>query len=129
MAEVTVPLLHGFKVGESIFKTATIREATAGDVIEAQEESEKLVRTVDEKGNPLHEFVPSPTMVGVNVLRRQIKSIDNYSGPLDLDELKSLHPADLNLLQYEADKLDKAAEIAAEGFAKRGESDQSGGID
>jgi len=129
MSEITVPLTHGLTVGKAVFKKAVLREPTAGDVIEAQEESEKLVTTFDEKNKPQHEFIPSPTMVGVHVLRRQIKSIDDCSGPLSLDNIKSLHPEDLSLLQEKANELENAAVKVVEEFESRGESEQSGESD
>ncbi|MEW4983067.1 MAG: phage tail assembly protein [Cycloclasticus sp.] len=126
MSIVEVPLEHGLKLGEAILKVATLRESTAGDVIEAQEEAEKLIMVPDENGQLQPQLVPSPTMVGVHVLRRQIKSIDDVSGPLSLEQLKTLHPEDLNALQNMANKLDQAAEVVAEAIETRGRSDQSG---
>jgi len=66
--------------------------------------------------------------VGVHVLRRQIVKIGNVFGPFELDQLKTLHPEDLNILQFEADKLDAAlaTEITAEATQQRGRSDQPG---
>lgn len=126
MADIKVTLIHGLKIGEHVYKKAVLREATAGDVIESHEESEKLVMVPDENARLHPEFVASPTLIGVNVLRRQIKKIDEHHGPLQLDELKSLHPYDLNLLQVEANKMDAAAEKVAEELAARGRSKPSG---
>ena len=129
MSEVKFPLIHGLKVGDDLLKQVILREATAGDVIEAQEESEKLVTVLDKDGNPEHVFVPSPTMVGVHVLRRQIKALGNMSGPLSLDQVKKLNPEDLNLIQSKINDMEEAAAKAVEAINTRGRSDQPGESD
>jgi phage FluMu protein gp41 len=123
-AEVTVTLVDGLKVGEDVLKDAVLREITAGDIIDAQEESEKLVLT---PAGP--QLVPSPSLTGLNVLRRQIVRIGNVGGPLDLKMLKRLAPHDLNLLQAEADKLDQAvaAEVSRKTLDSRGRDSGMGG--
>ena len=130
MAETKVTLKHGFRVGDHQFMVATIRETTSGDVIEANEESEKVVMvpTEDARGNLVTEaqLVTSPTLVGINVMRRQIVAIDDYSGPLSLAEVKSLHPEDLNLLQAGVNQLDQLAAKALEGVAERGRDEGAG---
>ncbi|MDO9633351.1 MAG: phage tail assembly protein, partial [Humidesulfovibrio sp.] len=59
MATLTITLKDGFQLGADILTEATLREPTAGDVIDAQEESEKLVETLD---GP--RLVSSPTLSG-----------------------------------------------------------------
>ena len=128
MAEVTITLIHGIKVGDDVLREVVLREPTAGDIIEAQEESERLVyATRGDRVEPT--LVASPTMVGIHVLRRQIKRIGDISGPVDLHLLKKLHPADMDTLQAEADKLDAAtaAEVASREVARRGRNDGDGG--
>lgn len=114
MAEVRVDLNDGLTVGIELLKTAYIRTVDAGMVIDANEESEKLVYSLDETGRAVPTLVPSPTLVGVHVLRRQIVRLEGigkpYSGPLSLDELKSLSAADLNLIQAKANELDNAVD-------------------
>ena len=131
MAEITVTLIHGYKVGKETLKDAVLREVTAGDVIEAMEESEKIVMMPNESGQLEPQFVPSPTMVGVHVLRRQLKCIGNVSGPFDLAEIKRLYPVDLKLLQDKADELDSAtdAKAAPQAVTQRGRSNSNGGAD
>lgn len=129
MASVTLTLTHGLLVGSDTLKDVVLREPTAGDIIEAQEESEKLVYAVETEGNRIvPTLVASPTMVGVHVLRRQIVKIGNLSGPLELDMIKRLHPEDFGLLQAKADELDAAAnaEIASREVARRGRDDGDG---
>lgn len=131
MAEITVTLKHGLAVGRDTLTVALIRDARAGDVIEAQEEAEKLVYTPD---GP--QLVPSPTLVTAHVLRRQVVRLSGASGaplqgPLSLDDLKRLHPEDLNRLQAEALQLEAAAEAtsASQAVTQRGRSDGQGGAD
>jgi phage FluMu protein gp41 len=120
MRQVTVDLKHGLTIGDKTHTRAVLKEATAGDVIDATEESEKLVPTPDG-----YELIASNTLVGANLLRRQIVSIGDYKGPLSLAELKKLHPSDLNLLNTNASLL----EDAAIEVAKRGRHETSGSGD
>ncbi|MGE4406040.1 phage tail assembly protein [Pseudomonas sp.] len=118
MATVTIELKKGLKIGETVHTEAEIREATAGDVIEAMEESEKLVMVGSEP-----QLIASPTLVGVNTLRRQIVRIGTYQGPLSLGEIKRLDPHDLNELQLQSELLDAGAgaEITRRGRDDRGQ--------
>ncbi|MBU1611929.1 MAG: phage tail assembly protein [Proteobacteria bacterium] len=120
MAQITITLFTGLKVGEEMLKDVTMRDVTAGDIIEANEESEKAVITTD---GP--QLVMSPTLVGLNVLRRQIVSIGNIKGPISISELKKLTPHDLNQLQVQADAMDDAvaAEIIGKEMTKRGRAE------
>lgn len=130
MASIKGKLKHGYQVGNDTYHDYTIREATAGDVIEANEESEKLVVFPNAEGRPEPQFVPSPTMVGVHVLRRQIASIGPISGPFSLDQIKSFHPEDLNQLQAEAECLEGAEDTEAlRAVAQRGRGDSDGEAD
>ncbi len=111
MAEITFVLKHGLKVGEDTLTDVVMRELTAGDVLGAKEESEKLCHTVE---GPV--FVTSPTLMGANVLRRQIVRIGDMQGPLSLHDLRRLHTQDFVLLQRKADELDAAFLNAAEAL-------------
>jgi len=134
MATLNVPLTHGLTIGETTYTTAVVREPNSGDVIEANEESEKLVLVpTSENGQmvDIPHLVQSPTMVGVHVLRRQVLALkdangESMSGPLELHELKQLHPEDLKALQVMAEKFDSLAAQAAKGADQRGRSDGSG---
>ena len=116
MATVQINLGTGLKIGDVVHLEAEIRETTAGDIVEAMEESEKLVMVPGPKGQE-PQLVASPTLVGINTLRRQIVRIGTYKGPLSLSELKRLTPDDLNSLQLQAELLDAAsvAELASRG--------------
>lgn len=131
MAQVTVTLTHGLKVGDDLLTSAVLREVMAGDVIEAQEESEKLVYAV--QGDKIvPSLVASPTLVGVHVLRRQIVRLGDgdkaVHGPLELSLLKKLSPTDLDMLQAKANEMDEAmaTEIASREVAQRGRTDGDG---
>lgn len=130
MATVNLTLTHGLLIGGDTLKDVVMREPSAGDIIEAQEESEKLVYAVDTAGDRIvPTLVASPTMVGVHVLRRQIVKLGNLSGPLELGMIKRLHPEDFGALQAKADELDAAttAEITSREVARRGRDDGDGG--
>ena len=112
MATITATLTKGLKIKDSVHTEAEIREATAEDLIDATDESEKVVRTAEG-----FQLLASPTLVGLNTLRRQIVRVGDYQGPLTLGELKRLSAVDLSLLQEKAGELETAtlAEIAARG--------------
>lgn len=120
MAQHTVTLKTGLTIGEAVHKEVVLRELTAGDIIDAQAESERLVQTPEGPA-----LVASPSQVGIHTLRRQIARIGSVEGPLSLRELKRLDPEDLYLLQQEADRLDAAAsaETASREVTQRGRDD------
>jgi len=120
MATLTITLDDGIKVGDDVLTQATLREPTAGDVIDAQEESEKLVETLD---GP--RLVSSPTLSGAGMLRRQIVRIGNLEGPLSMSDLRKLSPRDMHALQTAANKLDSA--LAGEALTDRGRDSGVGG--
>jgi phage FluMu protein gp41 len=125
-ATVTIELTTPIKIGKNEHSALVLREAGGGDVIEAQEESEKLVITAT---GP--QLVASPTLVGLNVLRRQIVSIGFVDGPFDIVTLKRLSVPDLNKVQNAADEMDKAqaVQIAKAEMDKRGRDDEHGADD
>ena len=122
--KISVPLIHGLKIGEAVCKDVVLREATAGDVLEAQEAAEKLMMVPNAEGGFEPMLVVSPSRVGVEVLRRQIVSIGDVSGPLDLKLMHRLDPEDLNLLLAKSEQLDGAAVAQTqEGATQRGRGD------
>ncbi|KGE77647.1 phage tail assembly protein [Halomonas salina] len=106
---VTVTLAAGLTLGEETHYQVVLREATAGDVLDAQEAAERLVYSPTSDGGVEPVLVASPSRVGVEVLRRQIVSVGDMSGPLDLKYLHRLTPEDLNLLLARSEQLDGAA--------------------
>lgn len=122
--KITVILAHGLKIGEVLSKEVVLREATAGDVLDAQAESERLMMVPNGAGGHEPMLVVSPSRVGVEVLRRQIVSIGDVSGPLDLKMLHRLDPEDLNLLLAKSEQLDGAAVgQTQDGATQRGRDD------
>lgn len=104
MSRITITLETGYKVGDVYLKDAVLRSVTTGDIIEAGEESEKLIYNKEDEP----ELVVSPTRMATIVLAKQIVSIGNMQGPLTVDELKNLDPVDFNLLQDKAAELEKS---------------------
>lgn len=107
MATTVITLLDGFKLGKDQIFEVELRDVTAGDVIEAQEEGEKLVMAPD---GP--RLVASPTRVGLGLLRRQIVRIGDVQGPISVAELKKLSQRDFNKLDAEAKLLEEATAAA-----------------
>ena len=99
----TVELLKGLSVGNVEHKTATLREPTAGDLIAAMTESERVVSV---NGEPT--LLLSNTALSINTLRRQVVTIGDIHGPLESMQLALLSGTDLALLQQAADELDVA---------------------
>jgi phage FluMu protein gp41 len=124
MASAKFQLQDGYLVGEKKLLDVELREVTAGDIVEAQADSEKLVHTSEG-----WQFVLSPSAVGINVLRRQIVRIGDVDGPLSVKDICRLSARDLERLQSEADALEQAAlaATASQGAAQRGRSEPGGG--
>lgn len=112
MATVEVVLNGGLTVGETTHTLAVLREATAGDVIEATLESERLVMVpaADPTAPAEPQLVISPALVGLHTLCRQLVRIGDIEGPISLAMLKKLKSAaDIGLLQEKAMELEGAA--------------------
>lgn len=125
MSRVTVTLLHGYKVGDDVLKDAVIRPYTTADLLDAEEESEKLIAAPMPGGGIEHKLVLSPALYGMNIFRRQVVSIGDVDGPFSINELKKkLHRDDFALLQQKVDELDQAssAKSASKAVTQRGRS-------
>lgn len=79
------------------------RELSAGDLIDAQVASEKVVMT---KEGPV--LVSSPALMGLEMLRRQIAKVGCINGPLPLHLLKSLSQQDFQRLSIATELRDMA---------------------
>lgn len=90
-------LKHGLSYGQGaeVEKQfdVELRELTAGDLIDAELASEKMVMTP--KGPAL---LASPAMMGYEMVRRSVARIGVIQGPLSMALLKSLHQDDLEML-------------------------------
>lgn len=119
MAGIEFDLHDGLKVGETVHKKVTLREPTAGDVIDAMQEAERPVATPQG-----WQLVTSAVALGLGVMRRQVVSIGEHPGPLQMAELRKLSARDLDLLQAKATELEGAAAAkAARETAERGRGD------
>lgn len=119
MAQHTVTLEKGLTVGDKTYTTATLKELSAGDVIAAMEESERVIMVPNASGSLEPTLLLSNSLMGVNTLRRQIASIGDIQGPIEREQLNLLSDADLLLLQQGVQEMDAAAaqDISARGRA------------
>lgn len=124
MATISLTLRDGLPFGKgeeaALQHDASLRSLTAGDIIDARLESE---RVVDTPSGP--RLVTSPELMALNVLRRQVTRVGVINGPLSIANLRSLSHHDLQLLEGESDALE-AAELA-ERLGNRGRADQAPG--
>jgi phage FluMu protein gp41 len=90
-----------------------LRELRSEDLIDAAMDAERVV-FVDAGRKAL--AYTSEVLYGFELLRRQVAAVGEIQGPLTLNQLKKLHPADLQILQDEAEKLDRLVQ----GVAERG---------
>ncbi|MFV2241665.1 phage tail assembly protein, partial [Escherichia coli] len=114
MAEMTFELKHGLLTGkgtadETLHKTVKLRELTASDVIDAQLAAERVV--LGENGKAV--AYCSEVLMGLEMMRRQVAAIGSIPGPLDMRQLRMLHPADLELISTKAAALDDMLEEVA----------------
>ncbi|CDL79724.1 phage tail assembly protein [Xenorhabdus cabanillasii] len=112
-------LKHGLAYGKDndteLQFEVELRQLTAGDLIDAEAASERVVVTA--KGPVL---LSSPSRMGYEVLRRTIARIGKINGPLPFEMLKTLHQDDLEQIAQHADMqraaaLDTVARVADEG--------------
>lgn len=81
----------------------TLRELTAGDMIDAQVAAEKVVMT---REGPV--LVSSPALMGLEILRRQIAKVGSINGPLSLAMIKKLSQQDFHRLSIATEVRDIA---------------------
>ena len=118
MAKVEFELVHGVEIGGQLEKRVVLRELTAGDIIGAGEESERLVYSPE--GKPM--MMQSPVRMGVCIMCRQIEKLGSINGPIEVGFLEKLHEGDFVLLQNKCDELSAGAEAGMGGLADRGRS-------
>lgn len=90
-----------------------LRELTAGDLIDAQMAAEKVVMT---KEGPV--LVSSPSLMGLEMLRRQIASVGCINGPLSMALMRKLSTDDFQRLSLATELRDMA--VAASLTQERG---------
>lgn len=108
-------LIHGLPYGKNddveLQFDVELRPLTAGDIIDAEAASERMVMTP--KGPAL---LSSPSRMGFELLRRSVGRIGKINGPLPMELLKTLHQADIELLLDKAE-LQRSAALATAGQA------------
>ncbi|MDR1946595.1 MAG: hypothetical protein LBQ51_05455 [Desulfovibrio sp.] len=118
MREVPVSL----SLGGVEFVRAELRELTAGDILDAQEASEKVVQQRD----GTLALIGSPARMGRELLRRRIACLysaegQRHQGPVSDVELSRMSPEDFKAVQDAADALDVLLALrAGEQAAARG---------
>lgn len=112
-------LKHGLPYGkgeeEELQFDVELRQLTAGDLIDAEAASERVVMT--NKGSAL---VSSPSRMGYELIRRAILRIGIINGPLSFEMLKKLHQDDLEQIAQHFDAQQNAAMSTAEAVADKG---------
>lgn len=117
MATITIPLKDGVTIGDKKHMAVVMRELTPGDIIDAGMVSERAVQTADG-----YIFAVSPTLMGMECLARQIESIGDYDGVVELSDLRRFSREDFEIIQMEAENLDQTV---LEAVMQRGRSDTS----
>lgn len=125
MAQHTVKLEKGITIGEEHHLEVVLKELTAGDVIDAAQESERLIMVPGPNGTEPR-LVQSNALMGANTLRRQIASLGDIEGPLEMEQLALLSDRDLEILQGAVEMMDAAVATAV---TDRGRSDAASGGD
>lgn len=120
MAIHKVTLEKGITVGDVTHREVTLKELSAGDVMEAMDESERLLMVPTTTGELEAQLVLSNAALGINTLRKQIASLGEIEGPLEREQMALLSHTDLELLQAGAQELDA---ILAKAVIQRGRSD------
>lgn len=113
MATQKITLKEGFKVGEKTYLDVSLRSLTAGDVMDANLDAERLemVPQMNAAGTVTGygpEYVKSPTLVAMHTLRRQLSIVGLLEAPLEMDMLRKFSPDDMNLLARVANAMDTA---------------------
>lgn len=125
MAVLTIELVDGYKVGESTFNELGLRELTPKDTFEAQLAAEKVSII-----NGRAVAYVSDTLMGLEMLGRQVEYIGSVQGPFSIKELLKLSPKDFARLQVKANELDALmipeTQNAVEAAASRGRSESTG---
>lgn len=117
---VTVTLQDGLTVSGDTYNVAIVKHLTAGEILDAQEEAERLVYAKDGSMG----LVMSPARMAREALRRQVAKLENtngkHDGPLNAKELGQFSSEDLSRLQAATALLDFSTALAAEGVQSRG---------
>lgn len=83
MLTKTITLKFGLKVGENTYKTLTLRAATTGDILDAEDIA------------PIHKR----QQYNAALILKTLESADDFKGPFSMGMLRKLEPCDFNALQ------------------------------
>lgn len=122
MARIKGELKHGLTVGKERYTAFELQDhLTAGQIIEAKEQAEKVV-AFNDGTRIVPAVVESPAKLGALMLCQQIVCIGPLAGPLDYDMFSKLHQEDLDILNLYADLADGAvsARELSESLTKLG---------
>lgn len=119
--EHSFELEDGLLLVQKTHKKCVIRPLTAGDILDAQQDSERLMATPNG-----FELVVSDSALGFHLARRQIVTLGDIKGPLKVDDMRLLSGRDLNKIHKELEALDEAV---AGALAKRGRDAGAGATD
>lgn len=140
MARIQGELKHGLALGKEAFKTFELHDhLTAGMIIEAKEQAEKVVPFVL-NGSTVPVVVESPAKLGALMLCQQVAKVGPITGPLDYALFATLHQDDLDILSMYADlvagaltakelgeRLTRLGLTASPEVTQRGRADGAGG--
>ncbi|HHR4052801.1 TPA: hypothetical protein ACS50C_004777 [Salmonella enterica] len=98
-----VDLLDGLPFGEKREYRVTFRELSAKDSIDAEIDAERYVET---RNGPV--LIASPSLRGVELLRRQIATVGDIEGPLSMLQIGQLSERDLSRLMVAVNLRDTA---------------------
>lgn len=109
-------LMDGITIGQGTeaetHHHVVLRQPTAADVIDAMQAAEKVVPTPEG-----YQLVSSPALMGIELMRRQVKKLGSLQGPLSVNNLRLLTGEDMAILQSNIEKLDEAT---AKEISERG---------
>ncbi|ECH5074914.1 hypothetical protein FPX35_02250 [Salmonella enterica] len=103
LAKGYVDLLDGLPFGEGRVYRVTFRELSAKDSIDAEMDAE---RVMDTRNGPI--LIASPSLRGVQLLRRQIAAVGEIEGPLSMLQIGQLSERDLSRLMVAINLRDTA---------------------
>ncbi|EMD5725866.1 hypothetical protein VRM89_001807 [Salmonella enterica] len=103
LAKGYVDLLDGLPFGEGRVYRVTFRELSAKDSIDAEMDAE---RVMDTRNGPI--LIASPSLRGVQLLRRQIAGVGEIEGPLSMLQIGQLSERDLSRLMVAINLRDTA---------------------
>lgn len=103
MTQHSFTLIDGMRIGDELHQKCTVKEPSAGDILDAQQDAERLMATPSG-----YTLVISDAVLGFHLARRQITAIGELQGPITEKEMRLLSARDLNQIQQELNHLDQA---------------------